>query len=871
MIGQTISHFRILEKLGEGGMGVVYKAHDTKLDRDVALKFLPHHLSATTDEQARFLQEARAASALNHPSICTIHAIEEESGQQFIVMEYIEGGTLREKLPYAKIDDALNVALQIGEALQEAHAKGIVHRDIKADNIMLTSKGQAKVMDFGLAKLKGSLKLTRTSSTVGTLAYMAPEQIQGGEVDARSDIFSFGVLLFEILTGHLPFRGEHEAAMVYSIVNEDPENIQKYVPSASPELQYVIKTTLEKSPEDRYQQISDVVRDLRRLTKQTSRVVRSTTGYQIPQQPSGDVETQEARQRAFSPRKKTILSIASIAVVLAVVVGVITMLSSHGGVELNPSMTQRVLEVPFTNVGYPGLSADGIWAVFPAADARGKWDIYLMNTSSGEHRRITYDSSESIDIGNVDLSPDGSAFVYYVAPGGKVAKVFTNSTLGGVRRLLADSAYVARYQPDGRRVFFMRGSNIQSKSGKLEIWSIKPDGIDERLEFIDSISVRGTVSLSVSPDGKSVVWLRTFPEGNYQEAVVHNLATGKERQVTFDKKNIDEVCWTRNDQIIYSSNKSGRLNLWMVPAEGGAPVQITKGIGPDNGMKISSDGKKLLYFQSQQMGDIWISDLEGRNPKQLSIEGRMAIEPAISPDGNSIAVSLSTGNPLDFSVFELYVMNRDGSSRQQLTRSNSLAVYPRWSPDGKRLAFTVSQISGGSAVNTKAFVFDMANPGKPVEVGRGVAMRWQDQNELLVFDSTGTWRYSLDSSGKKELLDDAFRTFPLPGNQYVLRFSETPGKEGAWLSSMDKKKEARRLLDGKLTEFRAAPNGKFLLWARISGEFWRISLPDGKRERLPITISGINNGFSVRQDGKEIVYAVERNVGKLVMIENLFK
>jgi serine/threonine protein kinase/tetratricopeptide (TPR) repeat protein len=267
----------IAEKLGEGGMGVVYKAHDTKLDRDVALKFLPHHLMATADEQARFLQEARAASALNHPNVCTIYDIAEEGDQQFIVMECIEGKTLRQMVPVQKMQTAIEYAIQIGDALQEAHSKTIVHRDVKTDNIMVNTKNQIKVMDFGLAKLKGSLKLTKTSSTVGTLAYMAPEQIQGGEVDARSDIFSFGVVLYEMLTGHLPFRGEHEAAMVYSIVNEEAEPVQKYLPDASSDLIHLLNRLLEKNPQDRYQSIAEAVIELRRLKRDTSRVGRIQT------------------------------------------------------------------------------------------------------------------------------------------------------------------------------------------------------------------------------------------------------------------------------------------------------------------------------------------------------------------------------------------------------------------------------------------------------------------------------------------------------------------------------------------------------------------------------------------------------------------
>ncbi len=266
-----------MEKLGEGGMGVVYKAEDTKLKRTVALKFLPRGLEAQEPERARFLQEAQAAAALNHPHICTIHDILSEGDQQFIVMEFVDGKTLRQLVPIQKMQTAIDCAIQIGDALQEAHSKGIVHRDIKTDNIMVNAKNQIKVMDFGLAKLKGSLKLTKTSSTVGTLAYMAPEQIQGGEVDARSDIFSFGVVLYEMLTGHLPFRGEHEAAIVYSIVNEDPMPIQNHLPDISSELLHVLNRALEKEPEERYQSVHDMVIDLRRLKKETTRVVRSRT------------------------------------------------------------------------------------------------------------------------------------------------------------------------------------------------------------------------------------------------------------------------------------------------------------------------------------------------------------------------------------------------------------------------------------------------------------------------------------------------------------------------------------------------------------------------------------------------------------------
>ncbi len=329
MIGQTISHYKILEKLGEGGMGVVYKAQDTKLDRFVALKFLPAHVAQSEQEKSRFIQEAKSASALNHPNVCTIYGIGEFDGQQFIEMELVDGVTLRDKVSAndsvksssLTIKQVVEYGIQIGEALQEAHSKGIIHRDIKAENIMVNSKNQIKVMDFGLAKLKGSLKLTKTSSTIGTLAYMSPEQIQGIEADIRSDIFSFGVVLFEMTAGKTPFRGEHEAAIMYSIVNEEPEDASKYREDVPPELLHILKKSLEKDPEDRYQSMAEIIVDLRRLKKESTRVVR-TKEFQRPDQSRSNISTplhQTPKSSFFSKKYLTGFGIAAILIIAGVV------------------------------------------------------------------------------------------------------------------------------------------------------------------------------------------------------------------------------------------------------------------------------------------------------------------------------------------------------------------------------------------------------------------------------------------------------------------------------------------------------------------------------------------------------------------------
>ncbi len=264
MLGETVLHYKILEKLGEGGMGIVYKAEDNKLKREVAIKFLPGFISSDEEERARFTNEAQAAAALNHPNIATIHAIEETKDQVFFVMEYINGPELKDKIKKGilSIEESINIIEQIAKGLQEAHQKGIMHRDIKSNNIMLTQTGQVKIMDFGLAKVKGSSQITRLGTTIGTAAYMSPEQARGEKVDHRTDLWSMGVILYEMLTGQMPYKGEYEQAVIYSILNEEPESIHSSNIEIPVWLDQPVNKLLSKNPDARYQNAADFLKDL---------------------------------------------------------------------------------------------------------------------------------------------------------------------------------------------------------------------------------------------------------------------------------------------------------------------------------------------------------------------------------------------------------------------------------------------------------------------------------------------------------------------------------------------------------------------------------------------------------------------------------
>ena len=348
MIGKTVSHYKILEKLGEGGMGIVYKAQDIKLDRFVALKFLPQHLTTNEEEKQRFIHEAKAASALQHNNICAIHEIDEtEDGQIFICMDYYEGETLNKKIKEKPLplEEAIDIAIQIAQGLTKAHEKDIVHRDIKPANIMLTDDGVVKIFDFGLAKLSTQTKLTKESTTLGTVSYMSPEQVKGEKVDYRTDIWSLGVIIYEMLTGQLPFKGEYASAVIYSIMSDIQEPITALCTGIPMELERIINKCLNKNPYDRYQHVDDLIVDLRQLKELSA------------------LKSSQIKPEISITTKKSLLFLSSLVISILVCISILYFVFFKTEEEVSSFPERKMLAVlPFKNLGLPEdeYFADGI-------------------------------------------------------------------------------------------------------------------------------------------------------------------------------------------------------------------------------------------------------------------------------------------------------------------------------------------------------------------------------------------------------------------------------------------------------------------------------------------------------------------------------
>ncbi len=671
LAGSTVGPYEVLEPLGGGGMGVVYKARDTRLDRVVALKFLPPELTRDPEAKQRFMQEARAASALDHPNLCTILEVGETAdGRLYLAMPCYDGETLRARIergPLA-VDEALEIAEQIARGLAKAHRNGIVHRDIKPANLVVTGDGVVKILDFGLAKLAGSAAISRSGSSAGTPAYMSPEQARGEELDHRTDLWSLGVVLYEMLTGRRPFQGEREQAVIHAILNQPPQPLRALRPEASAELERIVERLLAKDPAGRYASAEEVFADLRVLRGE------ALTGTMVMPQPR--------------PAVRPWMWIAGAAAMGLGIAG-LALWAPLGRPEPAPGPAKftRLTDQAGREL-FPSLSPAGDYFVYARETAPGNLDIYLQRVGGSNAINLTKDSP--VDDTQPAYSPDGKQIAFRSEREG--GGIFVMEATGESVRRLTGFGYHPAWSPKGEEILFDTQSNNdpQGRSGASQLWRMEVTTGRRRM-VIGSDAVQP----SWSPGGRRIAFW-SVPSGTVKRLLLTSLPDGRDPVVVVDDQYLNwNPIWTPDGKhLLFASDRSGSMNLWRLPIDEktgrarGEAVPLTTPSQWSGLLSLSRDGERILYATRDRSSNFARVAFDARDARvtgplvPVTQGSREVSFGKVSPDGRWIV--FTSLRPQE----DLFLVRPDGSGLRQLTQDSFADRGPGWSPDGRIVFFS---------------------------------------------------------------------------------------------------------------------------------------------------------------------------------------